>query len=215
MSDVMSDVRRALGRREPLGAAPVPPVIDESVVRLVHAEIGLSELLVAQAGKSAMGAELVRPEELAEKLIAFLQSSGCKKIALPVSPLLEALGLIDALNHAGFELLHWDQSTADAVYDCDCGVTDVYAAVAETGSIVVRASVEHGRLLSLVPPIHVAIVEPRLIVPDLVDLMEKISREPVHAGVTLITGPSKTSDIEGNLVTGVHGPEIVRLFVLN
>ena len=110
--------------------------------------------------------------------------------------------------------MRWDQSTLDAAYDLDCGVTDVYAAVAETGSLVIVPTPGHGRALSLVPPIHVAIVEPANIVPDLIDLLEKISAGPRVPNITIITGPSKTADIEGALVTGVHGPGVVRVFLV-
>jgi L-lactate dehydrogenase complex protein LldG len=104
--------------------------------------------------------------------------------------------------------------TLDELYDFDCSVTDVYCAVAETGSLVMRASAGHGRALSLVPPIHIAVLEPRNFVPDLVDLFEKLSREGTGSAVSIVTGPSKTSDIEMNLVIGVHGPCKVQLFVL-
>jgi L-lactate utilization protein LutC len=215
MSDVIGDVRRALGRQKPLERAPTPPGIDERIVRLVQSEVGLPELFVAQAKKSAMGAELVHADELLDKLIAFLRLHQLTKIAIPISPLLNGLQIQQGLERAELNVQTWNDLNTNAIYDFDCGLTDVYAAVAETGSLVVRPSAEHGRLLSLVPPVHVAIVEPRLIVADLVDLMQKLSRETKRTGATLITGPSKTSDIEGNLVTGVHGPKLVQVFVLN
>ncbi|HWB52556.1 MAG TPA: lactate utilization protein [Tepidisphaeraceae bacterium] len=214
MRDVIGDVRRALGRSQRLGSAPLPPVLDEPIVRLVHADVGLAELFVAQARKAAMGAELVSADDLLEKLVGFLRQNSCEKVAVPVSRLFENLNLVAGLRQAGLEIRSWADLTADAIYDLDCGITDIFAAVAETGSLVVRPAPDHGRLVSLAPPIHVAIVEPKLIVPDLLDLMEKIAGDSDRPGATLITGPSKTSDIEGNLVTGVHGPGVVQVFVL-
>ena len=96
-----------------------------------------------------------------------------------------------------------------------CGVTDVDYAVAETGTVVIRHRPEHGRLLSLVPFVHVAIVEPKCMVPDLIDLFAVLKRDGTGSGVPLISGPSKTADIEMNTVIGVHGPNIVKAFVLN
>jgi L-lactate dehydrogenase complex protein LldG len=93
-------------------------------------------------------------------------------------------------------------------------VTEVDYAVAETGSLVIRHRPEHGRLLSLVPFVHVAVVEPKNFLPDLLDLMEVLRRDGVGSGVTMISGPSKTADIEMNVVTGVHGPNVVKAFVL-
>ena len=97
----------------------------------------------------------------------------------------------------------------------DCGITDVEYAIAETGSLVIRPHAGNGRGLSLVPMIHVAIVEPKNILPDLADLMEKLAeKERSRANVILIAGPSKTADIEMNVVTGVHGPNVVQVLVV-
>jgi L-lactate dehydrogenase complex protein LldG len=105
--------------------------------------------------------------------------------------------------------------TADEAYDYDAGVTEVDYAVAETGTVVVRHRPEHGRLLSLVPFVHVSIVQPKNFVADLIDLFEVLAKEGTGSGVTLISGPSKTADIEMNTVTGVHGPNVVKAFVLS
>jgi L-lactate dehydrogenase complex protein LldG len=213
-NSVIERVRRALGRTEPLTTPPVPPVLDETVSRLVYSDLGLPDLFAKQARASAMTVEMLSVDDLYERLEAFLRANECQNICLPVSKLLDSLDLVNVLRQRGFEAHRWDELTADDTYAFDCGVTDAYAAVAETGSIVMKASPGHGRVLSLTPPIHVAVLEPRIFLPDLVDLFEKVSREGVGSGVTLITGPSKTSDIEGQLVTGVHGPGKVHVFVL-
>jgi L-lactate utilization protein LutC len=211
---VLDRVSRALGRTGPLMEAPVPPAIDEPLARLVHSDIGLPELFAKRAAEMKMTVDGVNVEELFEKLAAFLRENQCAKIALPVSPLLDRLDLVGQLKAAGFEAKRWDAMTLDEVYDYDAGVTDVTYAVAETGSLVIRSSAGHGRAVSLVPPVHVAVLEPKNFVPDLVDLFERLAKDGDPTSVTIITGPSKTSDIEMTLVTGVHGPYRVHLFVL-
>ena len=65
------------------------------------------------------------------------------------------------------------------------------------------------RVASLVPPLHIALVERRQIVPDLIDafgLLHRRGLASLPSNVTFITGPSKTGDIELQLTTGVHGP---------
>jgi L-lactate dehydrogenase complex protein LldG len=212
--DVISKVRRALGRSQPLEVPPVPPAIDEPITRLVHSEIGMPELFKKTASDNKIEVEPLRVEDLADRLIATLKEFQCSRVALPISPLLDRLNLVQALGAAGFDARRWDAMTLDELYDFDCGITDVYAAVAETGSLVVRSSVGHGKALSLVPNIHIAIVEPKNFVPDLVDLFDKIAADGVGSGITIISGPSKTSDIEMNLVVGVHGPCKVKVFLL-
>jgi L-lactate dehydrogenase complex protein LldG len=211
---VIDRVRRALGRTEPLTAAPTPPTIDEPITRLVHSDFGLPELFAKAAAENKMYVFPVYLEELAGKLSDFLREKQAKRIAFPVSPFLEKIGVPEALRAAGFETKRWDAMTLDELYDYDAGVTDVYAAVAETGSLAVRSSPGHGRALSLVPPIHVAILEPKNFVPDLVDLFQKLNEDGLASGTSIITGPSKTSDIEMNLVVGVHGPMTVAVFIL-
>jgi L-lactate dehydrogenase complex protein LldG len=68
--------------------------------------------------------------------------------------------------------------------------------------------------LSLVPFLHIAVVQPKDLVPDLMDLFERLAAEGTGSGVTIISGPSKTSDIEMTLVQGVHGPNVVKVFLL-
>jgi L-lactate dehydrogenase complex protein LldG len=213
-TEVISKVRAALGRTAPLASAPLPPALDEPITRLVHSDVGLAELFVKSAIENNMLAEMVSANDLGEKLVAFLRENKVRRIALPQSPLLEKLGIPEALRADGFDCKRWDQITLDELYDFDAGVTDVYAAVAETGSLVVRASAGHGRALSLVPPVHVAIVEPKNLLADLVDLFQKMNADSVASSVSIISGPSKTSDIEMNLVIGVHGPVVVKVFVL-
>ena len=210
--DAISKVRQALGRREALKDAPIPPELPEHIVRLVQSEIGLAELFARRAEENKMHVVGVRVEELVGNVGEYLRGQGCKRIALPKSAFLERLGVVDGLKKAGFEVRTWDSMTLDELYDYDCGVTDVYAAVAETGSLVIKNSPEHGRALSLVPAVHVAIVEPKNLVADLVDFFEKLGRD--GGGVTIITGPSKTADIEMDLVVGVHGPGKVQIFLL-
>ena len=213
---VLEKVRRALGREKPLDHAPVPPVIDEPITRLVHTEIGLPELFATRAAEMKMKVAPVTPDAIAAQLVTFLRENNCRKIAVSLSPLMQRLSIAASLVKAGFDTHTWDQLTLDEVYDgYDCAVTDVTYAVAETGSLVVQPHAGQGRGLSLVPLIHVAIVEPKNLVPDLVDLMEKLSWDGIsRSNIILITGPSKTADIEMNVVTGVHGPNIVKVFVL-
>ena len=218
MSDagVLDKVRKALGRTAPLTTAPVPPAIDESITRLAQTDADLAELFMQRAGELKMIVERATRDTLVAGITAFLREKNCRKVVLSTTPMFEEIGLADALRIAGIEATHWDQISLDALYDgYDCGITDVTYAVAETGSLVIKTTAGHGRGISLVPMFHVAVIEPEKFLPDLVDLFTRLPKEGVGNHVMLISGPSKTADIEMNVVTGVHGPNVVKAFVLS
>ena len=100
------------------------------------------------------------------------------------------------------------------------GITGVDYAVAETGSVVVLPRKGISRLVSLLPPVHVALVHPERVVASLDDLMI-LRRLAFYKGdgdmgsyMNIITGPSRTADIEQKLVIGVHGPKEAHMVLL-
>jgi L-lactate dehydrogenase complex protein LldG len=94
----------------------------------------------------------------------------------------------------------------------DVGVTGCDYLIAETGSVVVLSKPEQARSLSLLPPFHIVIATAKQILPDVFDVFALSGGPP--SGMAIITGPSKTGDIEGKLVTGVHGPREVHVVVV-
>jgi L-lactate dehydrogenase complex protein LldG len=102
-------------------------------------------------------------------------------------------------------------------FTLDAGITDVHAAVAETGTLICCSGPGHSRGLSLIPPIHIAIVRAADILPDMLDYFasRRGQKSPqLPSSQAFITGPSKTADIEGELIVGVHGPGRVYVVVV-
>ena len=105
----------------------------------------------------------------------------------------------------------------DPVPVCLSGVD---AAIAESGTIVVVSGPGRGRLASLVAPIHIAILPAERIVRTLPDAFEllyaRFGRNVVHdrSNITLITGPSRSGDIEQTLTLGVHGPKEIHVLIV-
>jgi L-lactate dehydrogenase complex protein LldG len=85
-------------------------------------------------------------------------------------------------------------------------VEQASGAIAETGSIVCTSEAAKSLQASLLPSHHIAVVASDMIFTDLDAFFASWSSEP-PTHITLITGPSRTADIELNLVVGVHGPE--------
>lgn len=106
----------------------------------------------------------------------------------------------------------------DPVLAAGMGVTGAAYGLADTGTLVVVSSPEQGRLESLVAPVHVALLAATRLLPDLGTLLLRLSAEQRfarHSAVTLITGPSRTADIELTLTIGVHGPRKLHIILLD
>lgn len=107
--------------------------------------------------------------------------------------------------------------TTDGGYDvnelekCDVGISECDALIAQTGSVMLTTRSGGGRALSVLPPHHVVIARMDQLVPDLPAAYELLHHSYDSAGwpsmITLITGPSRTGDIERILVLGAHGPK--------
>ena len=90
----------------------------------------------------------------------------------------------------------------------DAGLSGVEAALAETGSLVVHSGVGKSRLATLLPPVHIALVPVARLVSDIFTWTASRAREaPMPSNLNLISGPSKSADIEFTLTLGVHGPK--------
>lgn len=104
----------------------------------------------------------------------------------------------------------------------DLGLTGVDVAIAETGTLVLRSGAGRPRSTSLLPPTHVAVFDPTALIESIAQLGLLLEAwhvpAPADGGwggmITLITGPSRTADIELTLTRGVHGPkEVHAVFV--
>ncbi|MBK5292230.1 MAG: lactate utilization protein [Acidobacteriia bacterium] len=95
----------------------------------------------------------------------------------------------------------------DACAGCDVGITSADYALADTGTLVLLSSPEEARMISLLPPVHLAVVPRDRLLTGLDELLTVL---PVpsqrSSSMVFITGPSRTADIEQILVRGVHGP---------
>ena len=113
------------------------------------------------------------------------------------------------------------QALRDLIAAADLGVTGVDLAVAETGSLVLLSGSGRPRSTSLLPPYHVAVFDRDALVESLGQV--GLFLEAWHDGappawrggvINVITGPSRTADIELTLTRGVHGPkEVHAIFV--
>jgi len=102
----------------------------------------------------------------------------------------------------------------EALGDIVVGLTGARAALADTGAIVVTSGAGRPRLASLLPPVHVALVRQADLYPSLPAFLAAHPEAVVEgSNLVVITGPSRTADIEMTLSIGVHGPGEIHVIV--
>ena len=145
-------------------------------------------------------------------------------------PLVTELNLADALaaDHIPFHLAETDTQAGDAeragmrsrIVESFIGITGADYCLAETATLVMTSGPGRPRSVSLVPSIHVAVISLDQIIANLTELYALLRQDENGAPgelstcLTFITGPSKTADIELNMVHGAHGPRELHLVVI-
>jgi L-lactate dehydrogenase complex protein LldG len=116
-------------------------------------------------------------------------------------------GLIDELSAQGIEIVYQHEDSIQV------GLTGAHAAIAETGTLVVAGAPEYPLSASLVPQIHLAVLSLSQIYLSLAEALKHPAIRQATAAA-LISGPSRTADIEMTLTVGMHGPGEVHVFCL-
>src|SRR5437773_2609246 len=163
---------------------------------------------------AAGGFPYVVPDRTAAsaKVIELVQAKAVRRALLGRGSFLDSLELSGPLAGRGVEVTRVDAlapaSSRDPFFAADLGISGVDYLIAETGSVALFARPTEPRSLSLLPPVHIAVAEGAQLLPDLFDLFSILSRQgqahqlsSMPSCLSLITGPSKTGDIELRLVT--------------
>jgi L-lactate utilization protein LutC len=163
-----------------------------------------------QRALTAAGGEVHHAPHLTgavNQLIHLLRQMGASRVVLNDEPPLSHLDL----SPLGEEI-EWfvvGQSTGDLRAFCaaaDVGLSGAGGALAETGSIIIRSGPHASRLATLLPAVHIALVPTSQLTTDIFTWTAARQGAP-PANITIVSGPSKTGDIEQTLSTGVHGPK--------
>jgi L-lactate dehydrogenase complex protein LldG len=212
-SEFLEQVRAGLGKRDPAIGLGAAPAVDDRIVRLTQWDKDLADVFAARADSAGLSVHRCGLNDAAATLRSLLTSFDAGRIVLdsvapgPTSLAEAAIAGLGAQVFAPRVV-----RSLDAQFDADVGITGVFAAIAETGTLVVASDEAHSRGTFIIPPVHLAIVLESQIIADMMDLWPRLGTLPT--ALTLISGPSKTADIEGILVTGVHGPGAVHVLLI-
>lgn len=225
--EVLSRIRAALKREAPQEglSSPSPPADprcekgDERRERLIEQ---FAAELTRVGGHLFRAASLAAASEYVERLTL---SAGARRVIGWDSALVESIAPADLFERMGVEFLP-DRAAGTAsdfvraAIDSEIGITAADYALADTGTLVLISGPGRARAASLVPPVHLAVVDARRIISGLDDLFlllaETSNGSASHpaSAITFITGPSRTADIELTLVVGVHGPQQLHVILL-
>jgi L-lactate dehydrogenase complex protein LldG len=183
--------------------------------RLISESMTPAECIELMISRDAMSGAVIHRPKNAEQLF-----DAIRKIVPAGSTILidqeNEKNFSSAIGHE-FKCVPLEQADDENLFSAAAAITGVDFAVAETASIVLADRRPKSRLATNTVEIHIALIHSNQIVPDLLDMSKKISEissEKIPGGITLISGPSKTSDIEMNLVVGVHGPGQLHYIIL-
>jgi L-lactate utilization protein LutC len=197
---ILGDIRTALGRSR----GQRPASLAAPLLRKARLDRNLHTQTFVQRFEKLSGKAFVLPDTSAvvRKLSPLLDG---KSAVASNARFLEVCGI------AGLPQVKSGFTDRDALRDAcseaDIGITSADYALAETGTLVMLSSIEEARLVSLLPPVHVAVFPRSRIVANLDELLRQLPKPAEQtSSMVLITGPSRTADIEQILVRGVHGP---------
>ena len=206
---VLGRIRAALAGAHGRAAEPVPP-------DFLHSWDAPREEIVAQfiehAADYRADVRRVEADSAGLAITARLRERGVKRLVVPVDLPSEWIPEgVELLSDAGGILSHAELDASDGV------LTGCALAVAQTGSLILDGGVAQGRrALTLLPDYHLCVVRAEQVVgliPEAVSQLTGAVRDR-RQPITLVSGPSATSDIELSRVEGVHGPRVLDILVV-
>jgi L-lactate dehydrogenase complex protein LldG len=194
-NEMLARIRGALGRRVGDPVAPAPAVRLES-------SPGGDLTARFRSALTALGGSVIEAAGLTEAKACLEKLLEGKTFVSSGAGLLQSLGI-------GRRFSRVECASAEF------GITSAEYALADTGTLVLGSERGESRLVSLLPPHHIAVVERAKILTSLDEWLSIVPHPADRASATvLVTGPSRTADIEMRLVRGVHGPGEISVVVV-
>ena len=169
------------------------------------------DLLLHEVAKlGGVTLKLAGPLEIPAAIGRLVEEERIRKAVVWRTEDVASLRLEEALAQIGVDVVDAELDKTELA-ECDLGVTVVDAALPETGTLVLRARPGARQAVSLLPRVHLAIVQGAALRADLQPVLDEIKAD---RRVHFITGPSRTADIEKTLAIGVHGPQRLHVWAI-
>ncbi len=165
---------------------------------------------------------ILSPGEVANRIVSLARELGAKTVALGQGVASDMGAIGEALERADFRIVRvlpvadTERAAMRArVADAELGIADADYAIASTGTLAVVSDPNRPSSLTLLPTASLVIVQIDRVMTNLAAVLAEMGPGGVAANrLTLITGPSRTADIEKRIVLGVHGPKSLHVIVV-
>lgn len=162
----------------------------------------------------------VSKEQMRRQLKQWLGEIAAQSVICWNSPELKYAGIAEVCREAGARVTTWNaesdrQEMIEHCASADAGITWADYGIANSGSLALMSGPAQGRSVSLLPPVHIALIKRDSIVAHVGDILNAVDPQKIPSAISMITGPSRTSDIEMDLALGVHGPGQVYIMIVD
>ncbi len=164
----------------------------------------------------------IAPQQLAARIAAYAGEIGARTVALGEAATADMKPVASALERAGCAVIRPAAAKDEVrtyarsqIIAADLGISAAEWAIASTGTLAVMGAAARPNSLTLIPPASLVLVSVDRIVMHISDVLAAVAPEAIAATrTTLITGPSRTADIEKRIVLGIHGPKSLAVIVV-
>jgi L-lactate dehydrogenase complex protein LldG len=213
---LIANVREALEHRHAPAhngaVGPATPVPTAEAARRVEVATQFARELQALGGHF-LG--LLTIKETVARVLEIAAKLNAQTVVVGTEVINDPTPIVDALERAGIKVIRTPATSDDAaraelranLARCDFAIVEADYAIAATGTLAMLATPERPGSLTLLPPVNVILVSVERILSDLAAAIAAIGASAIASHrLALVSGPSRTADIEKRIVLGVHGP---------
>ena len=204
---IIDNIRKALNRLPNDTVSNKPAILKPRISGSQESEL---DMLIVEINKLSGFARRITMDQVESELLNLTKVEKITKTLLWDTPWLNQFNARKFLESNNIEIIP-NNSSKDKLAQCELGITEADFALPETGTLVLLSSQSKPRTTSLLPRVHLVLLNPQAVVPDLHQVFASTRDNPY---TVFITGPSRTSDIELITTLGVHGPKSLYVWII-
>jgi len=206
---ILADVRTALAGYAASPLQPIPASARFEPRKAATLSEEMEMMLLEVKRLSGHGLKVHGRDEFAAALDQLVKTEEIRTAAFSDHPLYHPYGIAELLKGSGVQIVS-PNGDGRRLAECDLGITVADAAIPETGTVLLRTTQGQPDLLSLLPRVHLALVMPGTF---LADIHQAFALAKGDRHFVLVSGSSRTADIEKVLTLGVHGPKSFHVWI--